>query len=91
MFIVVELLLSRSGPRCSEHQLIAEPFLIVGIQASIKGIVVLSMKAAEGIGSGEAFRDHCGDELLGVVILLLGTKRRCSAGKSGNRGGTQQA
>ena len=58
----------------SERHLIAEPFLIVGIIASIKEIVVLSVKAAESIGSGESFRDQLWQiGVLGVVVLLLGT------------------
>jgi hypothetical protein len=36
----------------------ARTFLIVGSIASIKEIVVLSVKAAENTGSGESFRDQ---------------------------------
>ncbi|MET0712007.1 MAG: hypothetical protein ABWZ30_05835 [Jiangellaceae bacterium] len=40
--------------------LVAEPFLLVGIIASIKEIVVLSVKAAEDIGTGATIRIRCG-------------------------------
>ena len=53
VFIVVELL-SAVRTTLAERQLLAEPFLIVGIIASIKEIVVLSVKAAEEIGKGAA-------------------------------------
>jgi uncharacterized membrane protein (DUF373 family) len=73
LFILVELLaavritISRSG-------LVAEPFLLVGIIASIKEIVVLSVKAAEDIGTGSTFRDQLWQiGVLGIVVLLLGT------------------
>ena len=73
VFIVVELL-SAVRTTMSERQLIAEPFLIVGIIASIKEIVVLSVKAAENTGSGESFQDQLWQiGVLGVVVLLLGT------------------
>ena len=73
VFIVVELL-SAVRTTLSERQLIAEPFLIVGIIASIKEIVVLSVKAAENTGSGESFEDQLWQiGVLGVVVLLLGT------------------
>ena len=57
VFIVVELL-SAVRTTLSQRELVAEPFLIVGIIASIKEIVVLSVKAAESIGTGAAFRDQ---------------------------------
>ena len=72
VFILVELL-SAVRRTLSERQLIAEPFLIVGIIASIKEIVVLSVKAAEAIGSGAPFRDQLWQiGVLGVVVALLG-------------------
>jgi uncharacterized membrane protein (DUF373 family) len=72
VFIVVELL-SAVRTTLTERQLIAEPFLIVGIIASIKEIVVLSVKAAESIGTGEQFRDQLWEiGVLGVVVVLLG-------------------
>lgn len=72
VFILLELL---AGVRATmvERKLVAEPFLIVGIIASIKEIVVLSVKAAESIGSGTPFRDQLWQiGVLGVVVVLLG-------------------
>ena len=72
VFIVVELL-SAVRRTLTQRELIAEPFLIVGIIASIKEIVVLSVKAAESIGEGAAFRDQLWQiGVLGVVVVLLG-------------------
>jgi uncharacterized membrane protein (DUF373 family) len=72
VFIIVELL-SAVRTTLSERRLIAEPFLIVGIIASIKEIVVLSVKAAESIGTGQDFQDQLWEiAVLGVVVLLLG-------------------
>jgi uncharacterized membrane protein (DUF373 family) len=72
VFIVIELL-SAVRRTLSERELIAEPFLVVGIIASIKEIVVLSVKAAESIGSGAPFRDQLWQiGVLGVVVVLLG-------------------
>ena len=72
LFIVVELL-SAVRTTVSKRELVAEPFLLVGIIASIKEIVVLSVKAAEDIGKGSTFRDQLWQiGVLGVVVLLLG-------------------
>ncbi len=72
MFIVVELL-SAVRTTLSKRELVAEPFLLVGIIASIKEIVVLSVRAAEDIGTGEQFRDQMWQiGVLGVVVVLLG-------------------
>ena len=72
VFIVVELL-SAVRLTVSKRKLIAEPFLLVGIIASIKEIVVLSVKAAESIGTGAAFDDQLWQiGVHGVVVLLLG-------------------
>jgi uncharacterized membrane protein (DUF373 family) len=72
VFIVVELL-SATRTTMAERELVAEPFLIVGIIASIKEIVVLSVKAAESIGSGDEFRDQLWQiGVLAVVVALLG-------------------
>ena len=72
VFIVVELL-SAVRRTLRERELIAEPFLIVGIIASIKEIVVLSVKAAESIDEGEAFRNQLWQiGVLGAVVVLLG-------------------
>jgi uncharacterized membrane protein (DUF373 family) len=57
VFIVLELL---AGVRATvaEHRLVAEPFLLVGIIASIKEIVVLTLEAQDTRGSdGSEFSD----------------------------------
>ena len=72
LFIVVELL-SAVRITIAKRNLVAEPFLLVGIIASIKEIVVLSVKAAESIGDGQRFQDQLWQiAVLGVVVLLLG-------------------
>ena len=72
VFIIVELL-SAVRVTVSKRELIAEPFLLVGIIASIKEIVVLSVKAADAIGKGAAFDDQLWQiGVLGVVVVLLG-------------------
>ncbi len=72
LFILVELL-SAVRITIAKRELVAEPFLLVGIIASIKEIVVLSVKAAESIGEGENFTDQLWEiAVLGVVVLLLG-------------------
>ena len=73
VFIVVELL-SAVRRTLAERDLVAEPFLLVGIIASIKEIVVLSVRAADAIGTGRAVprpavaRSGCS----GSSSLLLG-------------------
>ena len=72
LFIFVELL-SAVRATVATRGLVAEPFLIVGIIASIKEIVVLSVKAADDIGAGAKFSDQLWEiGVLGVVVLLLG-------------------
>jgi uncharacterized membrane protein (DUF373 family) len=72
LFIFVELL-SAVRTTVAQRALIAEPFLLVGIIASIKEIVVLSVKAADDIGNGSVFRDQLWEiAVLGAVVLLLG-------------------
>jgi uncharacterized membrane protein (DUF373 family) len=72
LFIIVELLFAvRTTLR--KRELVAEPFLLVGIIASIKEIVVLSVKAAENVGRGAAFRDQLAEiAVLGLLTLALG-------------------
>jgi uncharacterized membrane protein (DUF373 family) len=72
LFIVVELLFAVRAT-LANRELVAEPFLLVGIIASIKEIVVLSVKAADAIGSGPRFADQLREiGVLGVLVLLLG-------------------
>jgi uncharacterized membrane protein (DUF373 family) len=72
VFIVVELLFAVRST-VEKRELLAEPFLLVGIIASIKEIVVLSVEAAKEVGNGAEFDDRITEiAVLGVLILLLG-------------------
>jgi uncharacterized membrane protein (DUF373 family) len=69
VFILVELL---GGVRATlvQRSLVAEPFLIVGIIASIKEIIVASLALADA--SGPEFDEGIQKVgVLGVVVLLL--------------------
>lgn len=71
IFIFVELLYAvRSCLR--SHEIVAEPFLIVGILAGIKEIVVLSVEAAKLLDKGPDFaRAVVEIGVLGGVVLVL--------------------
>jgi len=71
VFIVVELLFA-VRVTLRQREIVAEPFLIVGIIASIKEIIVLSVKAADYIGQEIRFT-HAVKEvaILGVLVLVL--------------------
>jgi uncharacterized membrane protein (DUF373 family) len=71
IFIFVELLYAvRSCLR--SHEIVAEPFLIVGILAGIKEIVVLSVEAAKLLKEGPEFsRAIVEIGVLGAVVLVL--------------------
>jgi len=71
IFIFVELLYAvRSCLR--SHEIVAEPFLIVGILAGIKEIVVLSVEAAMLLDKGPDFaRAVVEIGVLGGVVLVL--------------------
>jgi len=72
VFIFVELLYAvRTTLR--QRQIVAEPFLIAGILASIKEIIVLSVKAPnEYLDKGPEFaRAMVEIGLLGVLVVLL--------------------
>jgi uncharacterized membrane protein (DUF373 family) len=71
IFIFVELLYAvRSCLR--SHEIVAEPFLIVGILAGIKEIVVLSVEAATLLEKGPEFsRAIVEIGVLGGVVLVL--------------------
>jgi uncharacterized membrane protein (DUF373 family) len=72
VFIVVELLFA-VRTTVEKRELVAEPFLLVGIIASIKEIVVLSVEAAGVLGKGDEFDDRVIEiGLLGVLVVLLG-------------------
>ena len=67
VFIVVELLYA-VRTTLAERELLAEPFLLVGIIASIKEIVVLSVKAPDYVGT-EKLDDTIW--LIGVLTLTI--------------------
>jgi uncharacterized membrane protein (DUF373 family) len=71
IFIFVELLYAvRTCLR--SHEIVAEPFLIVGILAGIKEIVVLSVEAATLLEEGPDFaRAVVEIGVLGAVVLAL--------------------
>ena len=72
VFIVVELLFAVRST-VEKRELLAEPFLLVGIIASIKEIVVLSVEAAKEVGNGAEFTDRIVEiSVLGVLVLFLG-------------------
>ena len=72
VFIVVELLFAVRST-VEKRELLAEPFLLVGIIASIKEIVVLSVESAKEVGNGAEFTDRIVEiGVLGVLVLLLG-------------------
>ncbi|MCZ2804135.1 phosphate-starvation-inducible PsiE family protein [Modestobacter sp. VKM Ac-2983] len=72
VFIVVELLFA-VRITVERRELVAEPFLLVGIIASIKEIVVLSVEAAGVLGKGAEFDDRITEiAVLGVLVVLLG-------------------
>ena len=72
VFIVVELLFAVRST-VEKRELLAEPFLLVGIIASIKEIVVLSVESAKEVGNGAEFTDRIIEiGVLGVLVLLLG-------------------
>ena len=69
VFILLELL---AGLRATltEHKLVAEPFLIVGIIASIRGIIILGLEVREK--KGEAFDDAMTEMgVLGLLVVAL--------------------
>ncbi|MBW3556650.1 MAG: phosphate-starvation-inducible PsiE family protein [Actinobacteria bacterium] len=72
VFIVLELL---AGIRATmvERQLVAEPFLVVGIIASIKEIIVITLRARteEGLGDDAFGAAMVEIGVLGLLVLLL--------------------
>jgi uncharacterized membrane protein (DUF373 family) len=72
VFILLELL-AAIRQIMDEHRLVAEPFLIVGMLASIKEIVVLALVAQEELGKpGQEFENAMTEigVLAGVILLL---------------------
>ena len=72
VFIVLELL---AGVRATmvERKLVAEPFLVVGIIASIKEIIVIALGAETDAGVDDAAFQASMAEIgvLGLLVLLL--------------------
>lgn len=71
VFIVVELLFA-VRVILGRREVVAEPFLVVGMIASIKEIIVLSVEAAGYVGKGAKFT-HAIVEVgvLGALVLVL--------------------
>lgn len=72
VFIFVELLYA-VRLTLKERQVLVEPFLLVGILAAIKEIVVLSVEAAEQVTEEPAAFDRSITEIavLGLLVLAL--------------------
>ena len=71
VFIVVELLFA-VRVILGRREVVAEPFLVVGIIASIKEIIVLSVEAADLIGQQDKFIHAIVEvAVLGVLVLVL--------------------
>jgi uncharacterized membrane protein (DUF373 family) len=71
VFIFAELLFAVRST-LAQRRIVAEPFLIVGILAAIKEIVVLSVKAAGILGDGPQFaRAVVEIGVLGGLVLVL--------------------
>jgi uncharacterized membrane protein (DUF373 family) len=91
IFIFVELLYAvRTSLR--SHEIVAEPFLIVGILACIKEIVVQSVDAAKLLHDGPQFaRAIVQTGVLGGLVLVLAVaafvlrERRRDVGDAGER------
>jgi uncharacterized membrane protein (DUF373 family) len=71
VFILVELL-GAVRATVTERKLVAEPFLVVGIIASIKEIVVASLKAGD-LDDSQFDEVIAEIAVLGVVVILLAT------------------
>lgn len=71
VFIFVELLFAVRATLRS-HEIVAEPFLIIGLIVAIKEIVVLSVEAADLLDDGPQFARAITEVgVLGGLILLL--------------------
>jgi uncharacterized membrane protein (DUF373 family) len=72
VFIVLELL---AGVRATmvERKLVAEPFLVVGIIASIKEIIVIALRAKNEVGLDDRTFQAAMTEMgvLGTLVLVL--------------------
>ena len=71
VFIVVELLFA-VRVILGKREVVAEPFLVVGIIASIKEIIVLSVEAADYVGKDEKFTHSMTEVgILGLLVIVL--------------------
>ena len=71
VFIVVELLFA-VRVILGRREVVAEPFLVVGMIASIKEIIVLSVEAAGYVGKGDKFTNAIIEVgVLGGLVLVL--------------------
>jgi LPXTG-motif cell wall-anchored protein len=72
VFILLELLAAVRATM-TERKLVAEPFLVAGIIASIKEIIVVTLHAKESLGKeGSTFDDSMMQlAVLGGIVLLL--------------------
>lgn len=70
VFIVVELLFAVRAT-ISRRELVAEPFLLVGVIASVKEIVVLSVKAPDVMGTDKFTDLVLSLAALGGLVLVL--------------------
>jgi uncharacterized membrane protein (DUF373 family) len=72
VFILLELLAAVRATM-TERKLVAEPFLVAGIIASIKEIIVVTLEAKESIGKESPAFDDAMTQLavLGGIVLLL--------------------
>ena len=91
IFIFVELLYAvRTSLR--SHEIAVEPFLIVGMLAGIKEIVVLSVEAATLLDKGPNFaRAVVEIGVLGVVVLVLAVAAVILRGDRGREAGGARA
>lgn len=72
VFILVELL-GAVRATMRERKLVGEPFLIVGMIASIKEIIVIAISAKETFGEGAKFTDAMLEVgVLSALLLTLG-------------------
>jgi uncharacterized membrane protein (DUF373 family) len=85
LFIFVELLYAVRACLRS-HEIVAEPFLVVGILAGIKEIVVLSVEAATLLEKGPEFsRAVVEIGVLGAVVLVLALSAFVLRARSGRQ------
>ena len=70
VFIVVELLFA-VRTTIARRELVAEPFLLVGVISVVKEIIVLSVKAPDLMGTDKAHDVVVNLGVLGALVLVL--------------------